>query len=63
MSLGRAQFGHRALTLFAVFGTSFLLGYFGMPTPLHAMASLGLALIGIGTVTALERRPSPRVRS
>ena len=63
MSLGRAQFGHRAMTLAVVFGASFLLGYLGMPTALHAMASLGLALIGIGTVTAIERRTAPRVRS
>jgi hypothetical protein len=63
MSLGRAQLGYRAVILFTVFGASFLLGYLGMPTPLHAMASLGLALIGIGTVTALERRPARRARS
>jgi hypothetical protein len=62
MSLGRAHLAHRALTLVVVFGMSFLLGYLGMPTPLHAMASLGLALIGIGTITAIERRAAPRVR-
>ena len=63
MSLGRGRIGHRALTLFVVFGASILLGYLGMPTPLHAMASLGLALIGIGTITAIERRPTPGARS
>ena len=62
MTSDRALMGHRAVTLLMVVGTSFLLGYLGMPTPLHAMASLGLALIGIGTVMALEihsRRPGP----
>ncbi|HEX3597178.1 MAG TPA: hypothetical protein VHU80_18850 [Polyangiaceae bacterium] len=62
MSPDRALSGHRAVALVMVVGTSFLLGYLGMPTPLHALASLGLALIGIGTVMALEiqsRRPGP----
>ena len=63
MSLGRGRFGHRAVTLFVVFGASVLLGYLGMPTKLHAMASLGLALIGIGTITAIERRTATRMRS
>ncbi|HEX4341362.1 MAG TPA: hypothetical protein VH062_35885 [Polyangiaceae bacterium] len=62
MALERPLLGHRVVTLVMVVGTSFLLGYLGMPTPLHALASLGLALIGIGTVMALEihsRRPGP----
>jgi hypothetical protein len=62
MSPVRAHSGHRAVTLLMVVGASFVLGYLGMPTPLHAIASLGLALIGIGTVMALEltsRRPGP----
>ena len=62
MSPVRAHSGHRAVTLLMVVGASCVLGYLGMPTPLHAIASLGLALIGIGTVMALEltsRRPGP----
>ncbi len=57
-----ARSRHRALTLVSVVGTSFVLGYLGMPAALHAMASLGLAFIGIGTVRALEitaSRPGP----
>jgi hypothetical protein len=62
MAADGARPRHRALTLIMVVGTSFLLGYLGMPAALHAMASLGLAFIGIGTVMALElgsRRPGP----
>jgi hypothetical protein len=54
MAADGARPRHRALTLVSVVGTSFLLGYLGMPAALHAMASLGLAFIGIGTVRALE---------
>jgi len=53
------------ITLCLVVSASFLLGYLGMPTALHALASLGLALIGIGTVMALDftsQRPGPPPR-
>jgi hypothetical protein len=57
MAADGARPRHRALTLVMVVGASFLLGYLGMPAALHAMASLGLAFIGIGTVRALELGP------
>jgi len=52
----------RVVTFFFVIGTSCLLGYLRMPPTLHAMASLGLFFLGIGTVRALEilaSRPGP----
>ncbi len=62
MAQDRARIRDRAVVLVMVVVTSFALGYLGMPAALHAVASLGLALIGVGTVMALEgssRRPRP----
>ena len=52
MSLDGAKSKHRAITLCLVVGASFFLGCLGMPTALHAMASLDI----------ISQRPGPPPR-